>query len=157
MRVISSALVLLAAMLCAVPALAAKPPAALAAHVATFVAITVGKSPVNIDSLFIPDAVVVDENAPYRWDGPHAASQWLASLHRLQASMHTSSFSVVAGKPTEYEQSDGVAYEIVPLTISGTAGTKHIHETGMLTFTFRLIAGDWKIATDVWTTLTMSG
>jgi ketosteroid isomerase-like protein len=153
----SGAAALLAVLFCAGPGSAAQPPAVLMANIQTFVAITQGKSTVDIDSLFTPDAIVIDENAPFRWDGPHAASQWLASLHGLLASMHTTSFTVTSGTPTQYTQSTDAAYAIVPLTISGTAGAQHIEETGTLTFTFRLIDGDWKIATDVWTTVTKRG
>jgi hypothetical protein len=107
---------------------------------------------VNPDTLFTPDAVVIDEVPPFRWDGPHAASTWYAMLHGHLVAAHMRGFQVAIGAPIEYRQAGDGAYLIVPATLSGMAGTKPFHSTGSLTFTFRRIAGDWKIATDVWTT-----
>lgn len=153
----SGAVALLAVVLCAAPAFAAKPPALVLAHIRTFVAATqFGAGKVDVDALFTPDAIVVDENPKFLWSGPHAASQWLADLRGMLSSMHVSKFSILASPMTQYEQSGSLAYAIVPLTIDGTAGTKHVHEKGTLTLTFRLIHADWKISSDVWTTQTKS-
>jgi hypothetical protein len=145
-------LVLAAVFCCAPPALAAQPPSEIMAAVQTFVAVTEGRSDVDLDTLFAPDGVVVDENAPYLYAGPHAASQWFADLKKQFAIHAMTGFTAAPGTPSEYSQSGDLAYLILPMTLSGTAGTKPFHETGTLTFTFRRTAGAWKITSDVWTT-----
>ncbi len=134
------------------PAFSAQPPSDVMAPVQTFLAVTNGRSAVNIDTLFTPDAVVIDEEPPYLWSGPHAASQWLAMLKGQFVKNQMTGFAATAGKPIEYSQTGDVAYLIIPLSLAGTAGTKPFHEKGTLTFVLRRTAGDWKIASDVWTT-----
>jgi hypothetical protein len=132
-------------------AFAAQPPSNLMAPVRTLLAVTDGRSNVNLDTLFTPDGVVIDESAPYLWSGPHAASQWWAHVHGQFVAMHMRGFNAAAGPPIEYSQTGARAYLILPMTLSGT-GLKPFREKGTLTFTFRRIVADWKISSEVWTT-----
>jgi ketosteroid isomerase-like protein len=134
------------------PALAAQATSDVMAPIQTFLAVTNGQSNVDLDTLFTEDAVVVDENAPYLFSGPHAASQWFAELKTEFAKNQMTGFNAAAGPAIEYSQTGDLAYLILPMTLTGTAGTKPFRETGTLTFTFRRTAGDWKISSDVWTT-----
>ncbi len=122
------------------------------AHARTLLAITAGQSSVNPDSLFTGDGVVVDEIPPFRWTGPHAASQWIAAVKALLAGEHETSLSVAGGKPIEYMQGEGAAYLILPVTLIATAKPKPVRENGTMTYTFRQVDGDWKISSVVWTT-----
>jgi hypothetical protein len=137
------------------PAVADTPPSSLMAHAQTLLAITTGQSNVDPDTLITADAFVVDELPPFRWSGPHAASQWVAAVKAELARNRVTSFSVVAGKPIEYRQGAGAAYLVLPVTLVATAKPKPVRETGMMTYTFRQVAGDWKISSVVWTTATM--
>jgi ketosteroid isomerase-like protein len=133
-------------------AIADQPPSSVMAPVQTFLAITQGQSTADLDALFTPDAVVIDENDPYVWRGPHAASQWWARVKKTMDAMKVSTLHAVAGPALEYVQSGDKAYLVLPLTLSGGSGAHAFTETGTLTFTFVGTGGDWKISTDTWTT-----
>jgi hypothetical protein len=137
-------------------AFAAQPPGAIMAPVTTLFAATEGRGTANVDTLFTPDAIVIDESAPYRWSGPHAASAWLAHVRGLFAQMKMHDFKAAAGPPIEYSQAGNGAYLIVPLTLTGAGAPKAFRETGTMTFTFARTGGAWKISSAVWTTATAS-
>ena len=129
-----------------------KPPSTMMAYVQTFFAITESRSSVDPDTLFTADGIVIDESALYEWRGPHAASQRDAHIKRIFASMSVSDFKTAAGPPVEYSQTADGAYLILPMTLSANAKPKPFVEKGTMTFTFRNVAGDWKITSAVWTT-----
>lgn len=130
----------------------AQPPSAVMAPVRAMLAITEGKSALDIDSLFTADPVVIDEGAPFLFTGAHAASRWWSGVRRTLTRMHVGSLTVTPGAPVEFVQRAGSAYLILPVTLRG-AGPKPLHESGMLTFTLQQVGSHWKISSQVWTTV----
>ena len=139
-----------------VAAVAATPPSALMARAQAVLSIVAGKSSADPDALFTTDAFVVDEVPPFRWSGPHAASQWVAAVKALLAMEKVTAFSAESGKPVEYMQSNGSAYLILPVTLVATTKPKPVRETGTMTYTFVQAGDDWKISSVVWTTAAIS-
>jgi hypothetical protein len=73
------------------------------------------------------DITIVDEFAPHRWLGPHAAQEWAAAYEKHSSATGVTDGIVKYGPPT-------------PLT-----------EEGQMTFVLRTEAGAWKIAGWTWT------
>jgi hypothetical protein len=96
------------------------------------------------------DITIVDEFAPHRWTGPHAAQAWAAAYDRHSQATGVSDPSVKYGAPTRTEIEGGVAYVIVPTTYVYKEHGKPMTEEGEMTFVLDLQAGAWKISAWTW-------
>jgi hypothetical protein len=60
------------------------------------------------------DILIIDEFAPHRWTGPHAAQEWAAAYDKHAHATGVSDGSVKYGNPTRTEIEGDAAYVIVP-------------------------------------------
>lgn len=96
------------------------------------------------------DIIIVDEFAPHRWVGPHAAQEWAADYDKHAAALGVSDGSVKYGAPTRAEIEGDVAYVIVPTIYRYQQHGHPLVEEGQMTFVLHAEAGGWKISGWTW-------
>jgi hypothetical protein len=96
------------------------------------------------------DILIIDEFAPHRWVGPHAAQDWAADYDKHAQATGVSDGSVKYGAPTRTEIEGDVAYVIVPTRYSYKERGKAMTEEGEMTFVLHTEAGGWKISAWTW-------
>jgi Domain of unknown function (DUF4440) len=105
-----------------------------------------------LSGAFTPNAVVVDENAPFEWRGSSAGTAWwtlLATRMRRAKLTHLHAGNVRVG---EYRQSPTAAYLVEAMTIAGQRAGVPFAKSGTMTYTFSKMDGRWLISTMVWST-----
>lgn len=147
-------LLLTAGLLAAVtvlPATAAGTDSGAQAAINAAVAATNSNDAAKVASNFAPDAVIVDENAPFVWRGTSAGSAWWQSV---QHAIGGGTMHAAAGPLLEYRVDRGGAnaYAVVPLHIIVRVKGKTIRENGLWALTLHRFASDWKITTATWAT-----
>jgi hypothetical protein len=96
------------------------------------------------------DIVIIDEFAPHRWVGPHAAQEWAADYDKHAQATGVTDGIVKYGAPTRTEIEGKVAYVIVPTVYSYKEHGKGVAEKGQMTFVLKDEAGGWKISGWTW-------
>ncbi len=130
----------------------AMPPAAVLQLAARVIDASNGTDPSKYAGMYTDDAVVTDENAPYRWSGPDAGVAWFTRVLAVVDAMHARDFHAVAAPASEFQMQGDAAYMVVPVTITAQVGGKPFRESGMVTYTFARTATGWKISSQAWTT-----
>ncbi len=97
------------------------------------------------------DITIVDEFAPHRWVGPHAAQDWAADYDKHALATGVSDGTVKYGAPTRTEIEGDLAYVIIPTTYLYKDHGKATVEEGQMTFVLHTEAGGWKIRSWTWT------
>ena len=95
------------------------------------------------------DILIIDEFAPHRWFGPHAAQDWAAAWDRHSEATGVSDPGAKFGRPTRTEIEGDVAYVIVPTVYLYKEHGAPMKEEGQMTFVLRG-AASWKISSWVW-------
>ena len=96
------------------------------------------------------DILIVDEFAPHRWFGPHAAQDWAADYDKHAKATGVSEGSVKYGAPTRTEIERDEAYVIIPTVYNNKQSGKPTTEEGQMTFVLQAEAGGWKISSWTW-------
>jgi hypothetical protein len=96
------------------------------------------------------DITIVDEFAPHRWIGPHAAQDWAADYDKHAQATGVSDGMVKYGAPTRTEIEGDAAYVIIPTTYLYKERGKPTAEEGQVTFVLHAEAGGWKIQSWTW-------
>jgi hypothetical protein len=96
------------------------------------------------------DITIVDEFAPHRWVGPHAAQDWAADYDKHAQAAGVSEGLVKYGEPTRSEIEGDVAYVIIPATYLYKDRGRATVEEGQMTFVLHAEAGGWKIRAWTW-------
>ncbi|HEX3892577.1 MAG TPA: hypothetical protein VHW46_08395 [Terracidiphilus sp.] len=94
---------------------------------------------------------IIDEFAPYRWIGPHAAQDWAAAYDKHAQATGVTDGSVKYSKPTRIEIEGSSAYVIVPTVYVYKQNAKPTTEEGQMTFSLHREAAGWKITAWTWT------
>jgi ketosteroid isomerase-like protein len=96
------------------------------------------------------DVSIIEDLAPYHWQGPRAGAQWMEAMFRNGQRMGMSEIQMNLGEPTRLELNADRAYEIIPgvVTLKGRGG--NLRESGSLTFALRKVGPVWKIAAFSW-------
>jgi ketosteroid isomerase-like protein len=95
---------------------------------------------------------IVDDGAPYRWQGPDAPKAWLEAMGANAQAHGMTAINMKLSAATRVEIDGNRAYAIVPGLLSYVMKDGHSeHADGLLTFILLKSAGDWKIDTLVWT------
>lgn len=141
-------------MLAAAPAFAAQsnPPPQITALVQRVASATNHDRGSALQGLYTPDAVVIDENAPYVWRGASAGAAWWRGVDAVVAKAHLRSFGASFKPASEFRLTGNDAYMVQPTTVHGMENGKRFSEPGTMTYTFHRAGGTWKISTQVWTT-----
>ncbi len=99
----------------------------------------------------VGDILIVDEFAPHRWIGPHAAQDWAADYDKHAKATGVSDGSVKYGDPTRKEVEGDTAYVVIPTIYNYKQSGKPITEEGQMTFVLHAEAKGWKITSWTWT------
>jgi ketosteroid isomerase-like protein len=97
------------------------------------------------------DITIIDEFAPHRWVGPHAAQDWAADYDKHAAATGVSDGVVKYGAPTRTEIEGDVAYVVIPAVYTYKEHGAPTTEEGQMTFALHAEAGGWKIKGWTWT------
>jgi hypothetical protein len=96
------------------------------------------------------DILIVDEFAPHRWFGPHAAQDWAADYDKHAKATGVSEGSVKYGAPTRTDIEGDEAYVIIPTVYNYKQSGKPTTEEWQMTFVLQAEAGGWKISSWTW-------
>jgi hypothetical protein len=101
---------------------------------------------------FAPDAIVVDEFAPFAWRGDDAGGRWLTDFGNFLKSVHMTHPHATLNKVLAEEVKGDDAYVVESATFAGNIGDKPFSEQGVWTFVLRKTSsqGPWVIALDTW-------
>jgi ketosteroid isomerase-like protein len=99
-----------------------------------------------------PAPTVVDDLAPYRWQGPGAGGAWMAAMGANAQAKGMTAVNMRLGKASRIEVDGAGAYAVVPGVLSYTFKNGHAeHADGLLTFALQRAEGGWKIDALTWT------
>jgi ketosteroid isomerase-like protein len=94
---------------------------------------------------------IVEDGAPYHWQGPGAPQAWIAAMGANADAHGMTAIDMKLSAPSRVEVSGDQAYAVVPGRLSYTMKDGHSeHADGILTFTLAQSAAGWKIDSLVW-------
>jgi ketosteroid isomerase-like protein len=96
-----------------------------------------------------PNAVIVDEFAPYVWTGANASQRWLDDYGKDAKAKGISNGRVDYAAPIRVEASTSTAYIVLPTIYRIQQGGKARSAAGHMTFVMTRADVGWKIAS--WT------
>ncbi len=96
------------------------------------------------------EITIVDEFAPHRWTGPHAAQDWAAAYDKHAQATGVSDGQVKYGAPTRIEREGEFAYVILPTEYLYKERGKAMDEKGQITAVLHKEDGAWKIRAWTW-------
>lgn len=104
----------------------------------------------KVANLYSPNAVVVDEEPPYSWNGPTAGVQWVYAVEKAVKDFKLSNFKASLGDIKIYQQTSEIVYLIAPVTYTGSTGADPFEERGAFTFVLRRVSDQWLIKSQAW-------
>lgn len=105
----------------------------------------------KLQAQYAPDCLFIDEFAPFRWSGPNAIKDYLASAAQMYQETQHADVRMTVGAPRYVYVSGDQAYVVEPLSETATVKGKPYDSAGALTFTLTRIDQAWKITAQVWT------
>lgn len=129
---------------------AAIPPGVMATITRMTDAVNRGDMPTAFTA-FTASPSIVEDGAPYRWEGEGAPKAWIESMG-ANAKVHgMTAIDMRLAPATRIEVSEDRAYALVPGRLSYTMRDGHSeHADGALTFTLQRTGAEWKIESMVW-------
>jgi hypothetical protein len=104
----------------------------------------------KVTDVYAPNAVVTDEQSPYSWNGQLAGVQWVNSVQKAVKDFKIKDFLVNVKRIKIFQQTDEVAYLVVPVEYTGTVNGDPFNEEGAFSFVFRYVSGKWLIKSQAW-------
>jgi ketosteroid isomerase-like protein len=99
-----------------------------------------------------PAPTIVDDLAPYRWQGAGAGGAWMAAMGANAQAAGMTVISMRIAKASRIEVSGANAYAVVPGVLTFTFKDGHSeHADGLLTFALQRAGEAWKIDALTWT------
>jgi len=101
-------------------------------------------------ALLTKDVTIMEDLAPYRWQGPTAGAEWLVAMNENAQREAITGIFMQLGRATRVEVEGPHAYAIVEghLTYNGV---KLLHSHGTLTFALVKEQRGWLISAFAWT------
>jgi hypothetical protein len=96
------------------------------------------------------DVSITEDLPPFRWQGGHAGSEWLAAMQKNGERMGVTDIQMRLGSPLQVLVHGDRGYEAVPGVVTLKGEQRTVHEKGLLTFSLRKKAGLWKISSLAW-------
>ena len=100
---------------------------------------------------FTTDATIVEDIAPFRWQGPDAGAEWIAAMAANATRLSVSSIVMALGSPKRIEVEGTTAYAIFDGTVLLETVEGQLREIGSLTFVLEQQSQKWLIAALTWT------
>ena len=104
----------------------------------------------KISEFYTPNAVISDEQQPYSWAGPLAGVQWINSVQKAVKDFKIKDFKVNVKRIKVFQQTEEIAYLVVPVEYTGTINGDPFDEEGAFSFVLRLVSDKWLIKSQVW-------
>jgi len=101
---------------------------------------------------FASDASIIDEFAPYHWQGNDAFAQWGADFDTMAKAGGISGLVVTLRPPRHVNVTGDRGYAVVPALIVSRQNGKKMRERGTFTFALTNTAMGWRIAAWAWAT-----
>jgi hypothetical protein len=100
---------------------------------------------------FSNDATIVEDIAPFTWQGPDAGSQWLAAMATNAKRLGVTSIAMELGEARRIEVEERAAYAIFAGTVQLEQADRTLRESGLLTFALARNLDQWLITAMTWT------
>jgi ketosteroid isomerase-like protein len=104
----------------------------------------------KVAELYAPNAVVIDEQQPFSWNGPLAGVQWVNSVQKAVKDFKIKNFKVNVKRIKVFQQTEEIAYLVVPVEYTGTINGDPFDEEGAFTFVLRIVGDKWLIKSQAW-------
>jgi hypothetical protein len=128
------------------------PSSAIMTAIATaYKAINIGSEPLW-NAAHTSDAVILDNIAPYRWDGPNASAKWWASFGKWMQANNMTKPHIAYQTIQFWEQTGDRAYVVVPTTFTVLLDGKQLTQIGTLTLVLVRVNAAWKAQGWTWGT-----
>jgi ketosteroid isomerase-like protein len=99
-----------------------------------------------------PPIAIVDEFAPYQWEGAGANADWSAGLAKLTAAGGVTGMALKLDKPSQLMVNGDWAYAVYPTVITSQHHGKSSAEHGGFAFTLQKTDAAWHIVSWAWAT-----
>lgn len=99
---------------------------------------------------FAPDAVIVEDLPPYRWQGPDAGSEWLVAMRENAQAAGLTSIVMRLEPAIRVEVDADDAYAVFAGHLKYRGNAVELQSRGCLTFTLRKAGAKWLIRSLVW-------
>jgi ketosteroid isomerase-like protein len=105
----------------------------------------------TVFAAFTPSPTIVEDLAPYRWQGPGTPQAWIEGMGANAQAHGITTINMRLAPPTRIDVSSDRAYAIVPGQLSYTLKDGHSeHADGLITVLLQQVGADWKIDTLIW-------
>ena len=94
---------------------------------------------------FIEDASILDDMAPFHWQGKGSTVQWLAAIESAIKAGGTQGFAMKLGKPRQVQVKGDVAYASVPTAFRYTINGQVGKGSNVTTVVLKKVGEGWKI------------
>ena len=97
-----------------------------------------------------PDVTIVEDVAPYCWQGPGAGAEWMYAMWQNGQRTGLTEIHMALGAAGRIELEGDRVYAVLPglLSLSGSGGAER--SDGTLTFALRRTGESWQIAAFTW-------
>lgn len=99
----------------------------------------------SISAAFSDEVSIVDDLAPYHWQGKGATSQWLATIADAMQKNGSTDFVMKLGKPSSFHSNGELAYAVIPATFSYKVKDQKSQGSNMITAVLHKEAVAWRI------------
>jgi hypothetical protein len=100
--------------------------------------------------MYTPNAVVSDEQQPFSWNGQLAGVQWVNSVEKAVKDFKIRDFKVNVRRIKIFQQTEEIAYLVVPVEYTGTINGEPFEEEGAFSFVLRMVGEKWLIKSQAW-------
>ncbi len=97
-----------------------------------------------------PDAVVIDDFAPFFWTGAGSLDHWMDALGPHETAAGISHDHLTLHVPRRLEIGGGRAWAVLPITYQFSQAGKTVVDDAVVTFVLEKQAGIWKIISMAW-------
>jgi uncharacterized protein YaaR (DUF327 family) len=104
----------------------------------------------KVADVYTPNAVVSDEQQPFSWNGQLAGVQWINSVQKAVNDFKIKDFKVNVKRIKVFQQTEEIAYLVVPVEYTGTINGDPFDEEGAFSFVLRIVSGKWLIKSQAW-------
>ena len=104
----------------------------------------------RVPAMFGPSPVIIEDIAPFRWDGPDAPGKWLKAMGVNAAATGMASIDMELGSPIQLASDADKAYIAIPGHLLMEGDGNRLEADGLLAFTLSLVDEEWLIDTLVW-------
>lgn len=102
-------------------------------------------------ALCAPTAYVIDDFAPYQWDGANACAAWGKAVAASLKNQHIVGAIVTFGTPWQVATTGNIAYVVVPASLRMSRNGRPVAENGsVLTAVLRKSGSGWVMTSWSW-------